>query len=366
MLFYEKNRNHEFRNHSDSLDEPYPVQEKKEGGRLIFVERAYVTLSDGISIYIPYWRIDSGKEGPSLLLMASQHGNEVQGAEVAKRFMEICSRQLVTGTVWIVPVANMPALQKRRHSINLGTGDPVSKARIEDQDMNLIWPGKSEGNDTERMVWSLYQTVLRYCNYLVDIHCWNHFTAAETTSVNDNERSFPLGEVTTTRFISYSPTPKMNMASQAVRKYGGGAIEIELSGQFMMLEDEVQTGLSSLVNIAKLLGMMKGKPRLLNGKRAVRNGDTSHDVMAPSSGLFVPAKGKDKFESLKPGDHINKGDLLGHIIDQKNLDEIPVLAPFDGYLWQLGACHSGLCDQSLQAQHPYVEADERIALVVSV
>jgi hypothetical protein len=133
-----------------------------------------------------------------------------------------------------------------------------------------------------------------------------------------------------------------------------------------MQEEEVQTGLNSMINIARILGMMKGKPRLLSGKRAVRNADTSHDVRASCSGIFMPAQGKDKFDSIKPGDHVNKGDLVGHIIDEKNLDEVPVISQYTGYLWQLGACHSALCDQSLPAQHPYVETDERIALVVSI
>jgi predicted deacylase len=192
-------------------------QESREDSKKVVVENAFVTLTDGTSIYIPFWQIETGKIGPVLLLIASQDGNEVQGAEVACRFMELCAKQLKIGTVMLLPVANLPAVQKRRHSINLGPDDPVTKARIEGQSMNLIWPGKNEGNDTERIAYSLTNAVLRYCNYLVDIHCCSHFNAAETISVNDNINSFPIGEVTTTRFISYSPTPKLNTASQVIR-----------------------------------------------------------------------------------------------------------------------------------------------------
>lgn len=342
------------------------ILDKKEGGIKVVVENAFLTLNDGMSIYIPFWRVETGKLGPSLLLLASQHGNEVQGAEVSRRFMEICARQLRTGSVWMLPLANIPAVYKRRHSVDLGPGDPITRARVEGHNMNLIWPGRQDGNDTERVAYALNQSVLRYCTHSVDIHCWSHFTGAETLSVNDNESSFPLGEVTTTRFISYTNSPKLQMASQIIRGNGGGAIEIELSGQFQMQESQVQMGLNSMINIAKILGMIKGKPRLVQDKRAVRNADTSHEIKSTVSGLFVPAEGREKFSSLMPEDYIDKGELLGHIIDERTLDEVPVPAPVSGYIWQLGACHSALCDQSLPAQHPYTEEGERIALIVTV
>ena len=346
--------------------EPVLYQEKNKTVNNVIVENAFATLNDGMVIFIPFWRIETGKPGPSLMLLASQHGNEIQGAEVARRFMEVCARQLRTGSVWLLPMANLNAVQKRRHSINLGPGDPVTKARVEDHNMNLIWPGKAEGNDTERITYSLNHTLLRYCTHLVDIHCYNHFNAAETIAVNDNEPSFPMGEVTTTRFITYNPTPNLQTASQMIRRNGGGAIELELSGQYQMQEKQVQTGLDSVINIARVLGMLKGKPELIGDRRAVRNSDTSHEIKAPCSGLFVPAAGKDKKSSLMPEDYVEKGQLLGHIINEQNLDEVPVIAPYSGYIWQLGACHTARCDTSLPAQHPYSEEGERIAIIVSI
>jgi predicted deacylase len=109
-----------------------------------------------------------------------------------------------------------------------------------------------------------------------------------------------------------------------------------------MQEKQVQTGFNSMVNIAKLLGMIKGKPRLLQGKRAVRNADTSYEVQSPCTGLFVPAAGREKETSLTPDEHVEKGDLLGHVIDERTLDEVPVISPVNGYLWQLGTCHDNM------------------------
>ena len=332
----------------------------------VAVEITNVELRDGTLLTIPYWRIESGRDGPALLLIASQHGNEVQGAEVARRFADVCASQLVSGNVWLIPMANPQAVRRRRHSVNLGPEEPITKARLEGYNMNLVWPGNPEGNDTERTAYALTQSVLHYCSHLVDMHCWSHFTAAETLSVNDHEASRPLGEVTTTRFISYRSTPKLQMASQVIRQQGGGAIEIELSGQFQMRERQIITGLDSMVNIAILLGMIKDEPKLLKGKRAVRETGNSHILKAPCSGLFVPAAGKDKRSNLIPDDYVEEGQTLGYMIRDNDLGEVIVTSPVTGYLWQIGACHSSMCDQSLPAQHPYTEEGETISCIVTV
>jgi predicted deacylase len=306
-----------------------------------------------------------------LLLIAAQHGNEVQGTEVARRFSEISASRLKNGTVWLIPMANLLAVHKKRHSIDLGPEDPIEKAREEGYNMNLIWPGRPDGNDTERLAYALDQSVLRHCTHSVDIHCWEHFYAAETLSVKGHQESLRLGAVTTTRFIMYNNEPfykdgKLVLASHLIRKRGGGAIEIELSGQYQIRERQVQIGLSSMVNVAKSLGMIEGEPELIKGPRVVFSAETRHDIKAPFTGIFVAARGKEKLTSLSPEDYVEKGQPIGHIIREKDLATVNITAPVSGYLWQLGLCHWKECDVSLPAQHPYAEEGEILAVVVTV
>ena len=41
----------------------------------VTVDHAVATLEDGTTLATPFWRIESKKDGPSLLLLAAQHGN---------------------------------------------------------------------------------------------------------------------------------------------------------------------------------------------------------------------------------------------------------------------------------------------------
>ena len=331
------------------------------------VDHAVATLEDGSTLATPFWRIESGKEGPSLLLLAAQHGNEIHGAEVARRMKDACAQHLVAGSVWLVPMANLPAIRVRRHSVDLGPEQPGRFSQ--GHNMQQTWPGNPAGNDTERIAYALDQAVVRHCSHAVDMHCWNQFWAAETLATVDHAPSRPLGEATTTRFISYrpvrQPAGKVMSLTQLMHHRGAGAIAMELSGQFQMQHRQVQMGLSSMLNIAKLLGMINGEPEPIEGPQVERTRENSHEVLAPCAGIFMTALRKGTTATLVPDDFVEKGQPLGHILKESDLATVPVLAPVAGYLWQLNACHGQLCDASLPAQHPYAAEGDRLALIVT-
>lgn len=335
----------------------------------VTVEYVSTVLEDGSNTITPFWRVESGKGGPSLALIAAQHGNEVQGAEVARRFKDFCASNLISGSVWIVPMANILAVRSRRHSYDLGPEENNAINPEKLHNMQRHWPGDPQGNNTARLAYALDQAILQNCSHVVDMHCWNQFAAAESLCEEEHEPSRSMGDVTTTRFISYRNTkiPESNtmMISQMMLKRGAGVHVMELSGQFQITERQVLIGLSSMINIAKLLKMINGEPQLINGKRAVRTAETTHEIKAEATGLFVSSS-SDKLVNLAPDDFIEEGQRLGHLIREDDLKIIPVIAPVSGYIRQLGACHWGLCDASLPAQHPYTEQGERLALIVSV
>jgi uncharacterized protein len=335
----------------------------------VTVERAVATLPDGRELATPFWRIDSGRDGPSLGMIAAQHGNEVIGAEVANRFQEVCAAQLVAGTVWLVPMANLLAVRSRRHSFDLGPEENNRMNPAKQHNMQRAWPGNPAGHETERLAYALDQAVLRHCTHFVDMHCWEHVKAAESLTQSDHAPSRAMGEAATTRFISYRPTsvPAAGtmMVSQWMLKGGRASLTIELSGQYQMNERQVTMGLSSMINIAKVLGMIEGPPERVDGPRVVRSRETSHDVRAPCAGIFMPARRADQTATLGPEDHVSKGQELGHLIREGDLVRVPVVAPVTGYLWQFGLCHWNQCDASLPALHPYTEEREVIAMVVT-
>lgn len=345
------------------------ARERAGSPNKVVQDKVATVLDDGSVLHTPFRRVESGRDGPALLLVGAQHGNEVIGSEVAMRLQDICAQQLTKGSVWLLPMANLLAIRARRHSFGLG---PEQNNRIHPtKEHNMQrWPGNPNGNNTQRVAFALDQAIIRHCSHLVDIHCYQRMNAAETLGVLDHAPSRPLAEVTTTRFLRYvlpATTPEKNMLiNQLMLKHGGCAVGMELSGQFEISERQVQIGLSSMVNIAKQLGMLPGEIQRIAGPRATLSKDNRHVAKAPETGLFVPAAAPGENRSLAAEDPVEKGQPLGHIIREKDLERVPVLAPVKGYLFSFGLCHGELCDASLPAQHPYSEADETVATIVAV
>ena len=78
-------------------------------------------------------------------------------------------------------------------------------------------------------------------------------------------------------------------------------------------------------------------------------------MKAPCEGLFVEA-------GLETSDHVEEGQLLGHIIREDSLETVEIRAPATGYLWNYG-CFRDHSDVALPPQHPWADAGDTLASV---
>ena len=326
---------------------------------------AIANLTDGSEERIPYWHIDSGQPGEVFLVIAEQHGNEVQGCEVIRRFRHVCEEQLRAGQVYLVPFANPLALRHRRSHITLGPEQPYADAA--GQNMNLNWPGDPEGHDTSRLCYALHEAVVRHCTRCLDLHSWSRFTATCTLTRSDAQVAAKMGVAAAIRFQMI--VPRQERASEETRPItawlndsGRAGTTLELAPQWVIREKEVALGLRAATNIAKLMGMIDGDMEPLDGPMVTfeqgTRADRIHTVTAPCSGLFVE-------NGLETSDHVEQGQPLGHIISDVDLSTVEILAPATGYLWQYG-CHREHSDIALPPQHPYADQGYVLAGVMTV
>lgn len=324
------------------------------------LETIKVTLEDGRRVSTPWWRVDSGREGPNLLVVAAQHGNEVQGAEVIRRFASICRDELVAGSAMLVPMMNLLAIEHRRNSVRIGPEEKDTDLHRANN-MNRKWPGDRRGDDIDRVVYALHETVVTRATHLVDLHCWCRIWAAAALGCDVGE-SRTMAEATGMRFIIWSePEEEVSLPTQ-LRKYivarGGAGLTIEFSGQFCVDELQVLGGVRSLVNVAKLLGMIEGDPEMPADSGIAVTSENTTLIEAPCSGLFVQAPG------LRLEDPIEAGQKLGHILRDDDLSTVEIEAPVSGWLWRYGR-HGSAPDVKLPDQHPYADHGDPLAAIVS-
>lgn len=327
------------------------------------VREAVAALSDGSELAVPYWRVDSGKSGQVFLVIAEQHGNEVQGCEVLRRFRTICAETLRAGVVYLVPFANPLALRQRRSHLSLGP----EQAYGDDQghNMNRTWPGHPVGNDTQRISYALYQAVVRHCTRCLDLHSWSRFTATCALVRGDVALSRQLAAASGIHFqMRVTPPPPQATGGVPIGRlfndHGLGSLTIELASQWVISEPEVALGLRAAVNLARLLGLLAGEPELPDTPPVCFAQDDLprllQRVTAPVSGLFIE-------NGLTTSAWVEAGQPLGHLLAD-DLQTIPLLAPASGFLWQYG-CHREHCDVGLPPQHPYAGAGDLLAAILS-
>jgi len=315
------------------------------------VRKTTATLRSDKKVAIPAWVVDSGRPGPVFLLTAAQHGNEVQGCEAMRRFVDMAREDIKAGKVIAVPFANPPALWRRRPHINLKPEQPYDDDR--GHNMNRTWPGRKKGNDTARVSFAVYQAFAREATHVLDLHCWSRYGAPAVLIRNApgvRDLATKLGH----RFVRICQPNSFTLSGMFC---AGGRIGVtyEFAGQYLVNENQVKQGLRVIVNMARAIGVLPG--RLLKGYAPVLFSDqtTQRTVTAPCTGLFVES-------GLKLCAAIRKGQALGHILSDTTLKRREIVAPVSGYLRGYGA-NRPCCDVALPSQHPYVSKGDTLAII---
>ena len=111
-----------------------------------------VELNTNTSIDIPVLVMNGAEEGPTLVVVSTQHGIEIQGIEVIHKVMrERLDPKTFRGAVIGVPVANPLAYMHHQYlswidNLDMGGGGSGS----------LLTADKPNGNTTERLAYALW------------------------------------------------------------------------------------------------------------------------------------------------------------------------------------------------------------------
>ena len=315
------------------------------------VHHIKATLKSGRRINVPYWTLDSGTPGPCFLITAAQHGNEVQGIEAISRIIDLAGNRMKAGKVVAVPFVNLPAVWDRRPHIRMGPEQPYSDDR--GHNMNRTWPGKKSGNATAQLSQAIYSAVGDEATHVLDIHCWQKYHTPAVLIRNIPELralALKIGHP----FVHPGAAVDFTISGYFCST-GRIGVTYECAGQYTVEEREVEMCLSVITNMAKAIGVLRGRPVKPKAPVIFSDEAKKSNVIAPHTGLFVQA-------GQRVCDRVKKGDLLGHILSDTNLKTTTVLAPAAGYLETYGASRAN-CDVAMPGHHPYVSKGDRLAII---
>lgn len=270
-------------------------------------------LPTGTLIDIPIYVFNAKKPGPTILIQAGLHGDEINGIEIVRRMLQQKRFNIIKGAVIAVPILNIFGF------IHFSRDVPDGK------DVNRSFPGKKTGSMASRIAYHYTSQILNQIDYGIDLHTGGaqRHNYPQTRYTLEDEQSKSLAEVFSAPFTFHSKLISGSFRKAAFRM-GKPSIVFE-AGESMRFDDyAIMEGMQGILNVLKHFGMIskiettyveRHESFLLSYRKWLR---------APTAGMFIP--------EIINGSQVEKGQELGLITDTYARRKRRVKAPFDGHI----------------------------------
>ena len=307
-----------------------------------------VELNTTTSIDIPVLVMNGKTDGPTLLLVSTQHGVEIQGIEVIHKVMrEKVNPSQLRGAIISIPVENPLAFMHHQYlswidNLDLGGGGSASPLTADHPD----------GNATERLAYALQQEAWSKADLVINIHCnvrpdsliYQYIDIGNPKTKEKVEKMAKAFGVTTivanTPFDEESPPTLANIAE----KRGVPNLLMELIDGRWISEPSTTAGVKGVLNIMKSFDMIDGEIEPQEGFPIVPGICHWEGMVRANKGGLI--------RFLKsPGEFIKKDEVFAEIFDLYGDIVEEVKMPIDGYTWAYPCGKTLGTSGTLQAVH---------------
>lgn len=269
-------------------------------------------LPDHTEVNLPVFVYRSRTVGPSLLLTAGLHGDEVNGTEIIRRLIRTKEIFPEAGTIIAVPLVNI-------YGFLHGT-----RYFPDGKDLNRSFPGSKWGSLAARIAHTLMSDIIPHIDFGVDFHTGgdartNYPQTRCILHVPENRR---LAEAFSAPFILDSPFIDKSFRKEAFR--AGKYIIVYEGGESRRFDEfSIREGMRGVKRLMKYLGMGHFRGEDLGAEPSIILPKSTW-VRARTAGLFTGL--------CEYGAYVRKGSPIGVITDPYGNFEHRIVSPHDGYL----------------------------------
>lgn len=255
----------------------------------------------------------SKKPGPTVLLTAGIHGDEVNGVEIVRQLIAKGINKPKCGTIICMPVINIFGF------INLKREFPDGR------DLNRVFPGSTGGSLASRVANKLIKEIVPHADLILDFHTGGsgRFNAPQLRYTKNNKHLDELAEVFGAPFVLYSKNLSKSFRSTCAKS--GKDLLLFEGGKSFHIDDVVtNSGVNGVKRILKHLGMLKTVFKASKPKKSTVFIEDSNWQRAKYSGMFKA--------SITVGTYVEKEDVMGNITDPYGKFNYFVRAKTSGYV----------------------------------
>ncbi len=268
------------------------------------------------SVEVPVLIERSKKSGPTVLITAGIHGDEVNGVEIVRQIIAKGINKPKKGTIICIPIINIFGFLHMDREFPDG------------RDLNRMFPGTKTGSLASRVAYKLMREIVPQVDLILDYHTGgaDRFNAAQIRIVNNDSALDELARIFGAPFVLYSKNLNKSFRNTC-HKNGIPMLLFEGGKSFHFNTTITNTGVNGAKRVLHHLDMLHTKFKISKPKKKCVVISESKWIRAKYSGMFRA--------SVLINKAVNKGDIIGHITDPFGKFHHFVKAENSGYIFNV-------------------------------
>lgn len=261
-------------------------------------------------------------EGPTLLLIAGIHGNELNGVEIIREMLAKKYTRPDNGMVICIPTLNIFGF------INKTREFPDGK------DLNRMFPGSKKGSLASILANHLMNEIIPHADCCIDYHTGGarRFNSSQIRISKGDDELLKLAKIFNPRFIVHARQREKSFREAAMAA-GKNVLLFEGGKSHDFNKRIINRGVKGTLKVIQYLGIR-------NFSEELKETNFSPPVIVKES-VWVRARQGGLFRFfVKDGALVEKGEVIGTISDPYGRYEFKVKVPQSGYI--IGLNHAAV------------------------
>jgi uncharacterized protein len=251
-------------------------------------------------------------DGPTVLIMAGLHGDEINGIEIVRRIIRKGFNKPQVGTIICLPVFNIFGFLNIKRELPDG------------RDLNRSFPGSENGSLAAQFAFHFMKEIAPHVDYVIDFHTGsaqrNNFP--QIRCVLEDENSLELARVFNPPFILNSSQISKTIR-ESISKLGKNMLLFEGGKTNNIEEMVVEEGINGVKRLLSHLGMRSFKIDISKDRTPIFLSESKW-LRSPNSGMFQTI--------VKNGARVSKNEVIGIVTDPYGKFERKVKSNTNGYI----------------------------------
>ena len=280
-----------------------------EPGARAAVELPVADLYTGTSLSMPVKIVNGKRAGPTLVVSAAIHGDELNGIAIIKRLLKRKALSSLRGTLIAVPVVNVHGFLD------------LSRYLPDRRDLNRSFPGSPKGSIAARTAHTFVTEIVSRADFGIDLHTGavNRSNLPQIRAQLDSDELLELAKAFGAPVVVNSTIRDGSLRDCAAER--GLPMLVYEAGEALRFDEvSIKAGVRGILKVMRHIGMLTPSRSSRDFNPVVA--DSTSWVRSPASGIVNPR--------VALGDRVERGQPLAVIAEPLGDTEEGVEAPFDG------------------------------------